>query len=322
MTAYLGVDGGGTKTAFRLINERGETLAASTQPTSYYFGGGIGILERVLRDGVAEVTLEAGIRPEDIAHTFFGVPGYGEASADVPLVQGIAQSVLGHGRFTCGNDMLGGWAGSLGGGDGINVIAGTGSMSYGERGGVSHRVGGWSEIFGDEGSGYWVGIRGLTLFSRMADGRSPRTLLYDAMRARLGISEDLDAVGTVVGEWGGQRTAIADLSKAVVGAADAGDLAARAVLEQGADALVELVSAARTALSYPDDEDVLVSYSGGMFSAPSYRSLFTHALHRAGAYTLIAPRYSPDLGSALYAMRCAGAVIPDALPAGEGSAGA
>ena len=29
------------------------------------------------------------------------------------------------------NDMLCGWAGSLAGADGINVIAGTGSMTYG-----------------------------------------------------------------------------------------------------------------------------------------------------------------------------------------------
>ncbi|WP_447949074.1 N-acetylglucosamine kinase [Microbacterium aurum] len=316
MTAYLGVDGGGTKTAFRLIDEHGATLATSTQPTSYYFGGGIGVLERVLRDGIADVTADAGIRTDDIAHTFFGVPGYGEASADVPRVQDIARRVLGHERYTCGNDMLGGWAGSLGGRDGINVIAGTGSMSYGERGGVGHRVGGWSEIFGDEGSGYWVGIRGLTLFSRMADGRSPRTQLYDAMRTRLGVTEDLDAIGTVMGEWGAQRTAIADLSKTVVDAAEAGDPAARAVLVGGADALVELVTAARTALEYAEDDEVVVSYSGGMFSAPLYRDLFVEALTRAGAYTVVAPRYSPDLGSALYAMRCAGVVVPDVLPAG------
>jgi N-acetylglucosamine kinase-like BadF-type ATPase len=153
----------------------------------------------------------------------------------------------------------------------------------------------------------------------MADGRSPRTLLYEAMRERLGVAADLDAIGTVIDEWGAQRTAIADLSKTVVAAADAGDPAARGLLGEGADALVELVTAARAALGFTDGEEVAVSYSGGMFSVPSYREMFADRLHRAGVYTLIPPRYTPDLGSALYAMRCAGAVIPEVVPAGEGS---
>lgn len=311
MRSYLGVDGGGTKTAFRLIDERGVTLAACTKPSSYYFGQGIGLLERVLRDGVADITAALGIRPTDITHTFFGVPGYGEASADIPLVQEVARAAVGTDRFTCGNDMLGGWAGSLGGVDGINVIAGTGSMAYGERDGLGHRVGGWSEIFGDEGSGYWVGMRGLTLFSRMADGRSRRGELYALVRQHLGLAEDLDLIGTVIGEGGARRTAIADLSKLVVAAADAGDADAREVLRQGADALVELVATARVALGYGAGEHVLVSYSGGMFSAPVYRDLFTSALAATGEVELIEPRFAPDLGSALYAMRCAGASIPD-----------
>ena len=51
--------------------------------------------------------------------------------------------------------------GSLAGEDGINVISGTGSMTYGERQGLGHRVGGWGELFGDEGSAYWVATQGL-----------------------------------------------------------------------------------------------------------------------------------------------------------------
>ncbi len=53
-------------------------------------------------------------------------------------------------EYTCNNDMVCGWAGSLAGSDGINVISGTGSMTHGERLGVGRRVGGWGELFGDE----------------------------------------------------------------------------------------------------------------------------------------------------------------------------
>ena len=70
--------------------------------------------------------------------------------------------------------MVCGWAGSLAGEDGINVISGTGSMTYGERHGTGHRVGGWGELFGDEGSAYWIAAQGLNAFSRMSDGRLAR----------------------------------------------------------------------------------------------------------------------------------------------------
>ena len=81
--------------------------------------------------------------------------------------------MLGHDRYSCDNDMVCGWAGSLAGEDGINVISGTGSMTYGERQGVGHRVGGWGELFGDEGSAYWIAAQGLNAFTRMSDGRLP-----------------------------------------------------------------------------------------------------------------------------------------------------
>lgn len=315
MTAYLGVDGGGTKTAFRLIDADGNTLATSQQSTSYYFEEGMHVLERVLRAGVADVTTSAGIAPADIAYAFFAVPGYGEASADIPAIDAIVKSVLGHDRFTCGNDMLAGWAGSLAGGDGINVIAGTGSMTYGERLGVGHRVGGWGEIFGDEGSAYWIGIQGLNLFSRMSDGREPKTILHELMRQRVGVESDLDLVGVVLSEWGAKRSAIADLAKVVVQAADAGDPRAMDVLRAGAAELVAIVDATRRAVGYPDGEVALVSYSGGMFSVPTYLELFTELLDadRKG-YELITPRHTPDLGSALYAIKCAGAVVPELAP--------
>ena len=65
-------------------------------------------------------------------------------------------ALLGHRRYRCGNDMVCAWAGSLGGEDGINIVAGTGSIGYGERAGASARAGGWGEVFGDEGSAYWI----------------------------------------------------------------------------------------------------------------------------------------------------------------------
>lgn len=310
---FLGVDGGGSKTAYVVLDGSGRVVAEVTGPSCYYFGSGIELVERVLGEGLASVSAESGIAPDGFAHAFFGLPGYGEVGADVPRLQAIVRKVLGHDRFGCDNDMVGGWAGALAGRDGINVVAGTGSIAYGEHLGLAHRAGGWSELFGDEGSAYWVAVRGLNAFSRMSDGRLPHGPLHALLAARAGIGGDLDLIGTVMDRWGGRRAEIAALAPVVVEAADAGDTAALAILEQAGRELVALVEACRTRLGYGEGESVETSYSGGMFSAPTFRAAFTRALEAAGpAYRLRAPAYGPGVGSALYALRLHGAPLPEA----------
>jgi len=49
------------------------------------------------------------------------------------ILDALPEPLLGHRRYRCGNDMVCAWAGSLGGEDGINIVAGTGSIGYGER---------------------------------------------------------------------------------------------------------------------------------------------------------------------------------------------
>jgi N-acetylglucosamine kinase-like BadF-type ATPase len=312
MTAYLGMDGGGTKTAFLLTDGDGTTLAESRQPSCYYFDKGIQLVTDVVEAGVRAVTAAAGITPADIAFAHFGLPGYGEASQDQAVLDAIPGAVLGHDRYTCGNDMIGGWAGSLAGADGINVIAGTGSMTYGERQGLGHRVGGWGEVFGDEGSAYWIGIQGLNTFSRMADGRLPRGPLHELMRSRVGVEHDLDLIGVVIDTWGAERGAVADLAKVVIAAADAGDPAAGRILVAAADELTTIVQATATALHYPPGESVPVSYSGGLFASERFRTGFSAALHaRNPDLHLVPPRYGPSFGSVLYAMKRAGVPLPE-----------
>lgn len=320
MTAayFLGVDGGGSKTAYVVLDGAGQTLAEVVGPSCYYFASGIELLERVLTEGVTEVTAKAGITAAELDHAFFGLPGYGEISADIAQLNAIVHALLGHDRFALHNDMVGGWAGALAGGDGINVVAGTGSIAYGERQGRAHRAGGWSELFGDEGSAYWVAVQGLNAFSRMSDGRLPRGPLHSLLAQRAGITEDLDLVGIVVDQWGGGRAEIARLATTVVEAADAGDTEAGAILHRAGQELVGLVEACRDQLGYQDGEHVAVSYSGGMFSAPSFRTTFSRALQAAGSgYQLCTPLYGPAVGSALYAMKLHGAELP---PPPSGSA--
>ncbi|WP_104190744.1 N-acetylglucosamine kinase [Cryobacterium sp. Y82] len=312
MAFFLGVDGGGSKTAFVLINDSGQIVAETQAPSCYYFSKGIELVSRILADGIGTIIAQAGIETTDIDYTFFGLPGYGEVSADIKRLDALPHKILGHGRYSCDNDMMGGWAGSLGAVDGINVISGTGSMTYGERAGHGHRVGGWGELFGDEGSAYWIAIRGLNAFSRMSDGRLPRGPLYDVVKKRVDVTSDLDLIDVVANRWKGQRGAIADLSKTVVEAAGLGDLIAAQIITDACTELARIVDTTRTELGFAAEDAIPVSYSGGMFTASAVRQGFEKALALLHpSYELRIPQFDPAVGAALYAAKKSGAPLSE-----------
>jgi N-acetylglucosamine kinase-like BadF-type ATPase len=310
------VDGGGTKTAFCLISDEGEVVGSAVARSAYYLTaqvGDVSLVADVLAEGLAAASAESGTRPADIAYAFIGLPGYGEVSADVPALDAAPRRVLGHDRYECDNDMVCGWAGSLGAADGINIVAGTGSIAYGEWRGARARAGGWGEVFGDEGSGYWIGIRGLQLFSRMSDGRLSPGPLLDALRRHLDLSSDLDLIGTVLSRWRGGRSQIAALAPVVASAARAGDTRAAAVLEDAGRELALLADATRRRLLPDAARDVVpVSCSGGVVNAVEVRRAFTEHLSRSGNYDVRDPRFSPVVGAAVLAARRAGTPLGSA----------
>jgi len=313
---FLGCDGGGTKTDLVVVTGEGRLAASRHAPSTYYLSSGsrgVDLVGEVLGEAVPAVCSQAGIVPGDVRFAFFGLPGYGEVRADVPRLDAAAARVLAHGRFRCDNDMLCGWAGSLAGADGINVIAGTGSMTYGRRAGAGARVGGWGELFGDEGSGYWIGIRALRAFSKMSDGRAERGPLHEVLSRDLALDADIDLVALVLHQWRGARQQIAALAPAVREAALSGDRCARAILTTAAAELTGLVDATRRRLGFTPAEVVPVSYSGGIFAMPEVLDAFLAGIDALPAsYRVHTPRYAPVIGAALYAATLAGTPLDDA----------
>lgn len=305
---FLGVDGGGTKTAFVLTDRGGRELARHEGGSSYYIQIGVEGLHALLQEGVQAVLSRAGVSPKDVIFAFFGLPAHGEDSQIQPFLDVIPEALLGHRRYACGNDMICGWAGSLAGEDGINIVAGTGSIGYGERQGLSARGGGWGEIFSDEGSAYWIAVQGLNVFSRMADGRLPPGPLHDLLRRELELKTDLDLCAYVYSRATPQRDRIAALSRLVARAAAQGDEAARDVFTKAGHELAGIVDAIRRRLQYPPGELVNLSYSGGVFGSgelilePFRQQLSTWSPD----YRIVTPRYSPAIGAVIHAARLSG----------------
>ena len=314
MRTYLGVDGGGSKTLFLLIDEAGKVLASHTEGTAYYPEVGLEALKKLLARGINQTLRQAGLSVNDLSFAFLGLPAYGEDSSLLATLDTAPSSVLPTGRYRCGNDMVCGWAGALAGADGISVLSGMGSIVYGEFAGRGVRAGGWGELFSDEGSAYWLAREGLRLFSRMSDGRAPRGALYELVRRHFVLQHDLDLCAALYGKRLAQRSQFAQLSRLVVEAASAGDPAAVALFVNGAAELGELIDAVRSGLQVPPDVRLPVSYSGDLFTphdlllAP-LRSCIESPTRN---YNFVSARLPSDAGAAVHAAKLAGLPLGDA----------
>jgi N-acetylglucosamine kinase-like BadF-type ATPase len=269
-------------------------------------------MRAMLARGIAAVMSQAGSSAAaDFA--FLGLPAYGEDSGLVPQLDAVASPPLSPDRYRCGNDALCGWAGALACQDGINIIAGTGSMAYGEFNGRTARAGGWGELFSDEGSAYWIAREGLNLFSRMSDGRAPRGALYEILRREFGLGSDLDLCAAIYGQSRIQRSNLAALAPLIAEAAHAGDIAARVLFTRAVDELLDIIEAVHGHLGVPSDTTIPVSYSGGMFQQELLLGPLRSKLDNSGGkYRVVAPRLSPAAGAALYAAKLSGEPLDSA----------
>jgi len=313
---FLGVDGGGTKTAYALIDAGGNLRASRTSGSVSHLSAGLARATAMLVDATRALLGEAGAAPSSIEFAFFGLGAYGEDSATTAQMDAMPSAVLDAPRYRCGNDMICSWAGSLACSEGISVIAGTGSMAYGEYAGRAARAGGWGELIGDEGSAYWIAREGMNLYSRMSDGRAPRGPLYALVRSRLGLEADLDLCARIYGESASARAAFARFAPLIDEAASAGDEQACAIFVRAAGELAACVLAVRRAIAVADDVVLPVSYSGGAFAGSrALVDAFRDALAAAGpAFELRTPLFPPVIGAALYAARLAGTPLrEDAL---------
>ncbi|MEO9944892.1 BadF/BadG/BcrA/BcrD ATPase family protein [Paraglaciecola sp.] len=305
---FLGVDGGGTKTAFVLIDKNGHILAEHSEPTCYHIQVGLDGARNVIESGISKTLHLAKKNVNDLTYAFFGLPAFGEDSEVDNHISELPSSILSAKQYQCDNDMVNGWAAAFGGQDGINIVAGTGSIAYGVRKNQRARCGGWGELFSDEGSAYWVAINGLRAFSQMSDGRLKKGPLYEVIKQDLAIGQDLDITGLVLSKWQGERSRIAAVSTLVSKAAGLGDYEALRIMEEAGKELAKIVLSTREVLGFTENEHVNLSFSGGVFRSGSLVSKpMKEALNQTTLrFSISSPLYSPVIGSALYAMHLSG----------------
>lgn len=314
---FLGIDGGGTKTEFLVIDDIGKILGHTTMPTCHYMQTSLDNFENVMRKGINIVCSQMDISISDIDYTFVGIPGYGEIKKDIEILDSIIEDILLSQNYKCGNDSVVAWAGSLACQSGINIVAGTGAIGFGVDGkGNTTRASGWGHVCGDEGSAYWLGKKVIELFTKQSDGRMEKTPLYNIVREELNIQEDFELLDFVINHLGMKRDEIAQLAKLLYKAAEADDKRALEVYSRAAYEHYLTINAIINKLDFDISNKVLVSYSGGVFNAGKYilEPLETYLIEKNLNAELIEPILMPVTGAALYALNiCLGEIQEDII---------
>ena len=260
MQRILGIEGGGSKTEWLLVDESGSTRSGRLPAANL----------RLISDDALDRLLR--VLPE--APTRVGIFLAGcVTETDRARLLACTRRVWPEAILAVGSDRQSGFAAAFQDRDGIAVIAGTGSAITGRAGDRQEKAGGWGQLLGDKGSGYDLAVQALrhvlwafdlTRTVSPAARELLRTLALNRLEDLVNWARDAD------------KMSVAMLAPVVFSAAAGGDPAMTAILEGGARALADGACAVALRLGFSAPE---VQLQGGLFvHHPAYVERFQHRI--------------------------------------------
>jgi N-acetylglucosamine kinase-like BadF-type ATPase len=306
MTYFLGVDGGASKTAALVTDDKGKALGDGVAGPSNHLRVGIETAARNIERAVNKALVNADVASREIVWAYCGIAGADHPAHRQEIVDSL-NIFFPRGNFTVDNDARIALTGAIGFGAGVVVIAGTGSVAYGRNeAGEEARAGGWGPVLGDEGSAYGIARAGLSAVLRAYDGRGPSTNMLDIL------NHDYQLAASEIPRFVYATTTHADdiarYSKLVMQAAEDGDAVASAILKDAGRELGACITAVAQRLKIADRE-IPVAYVGGAFNAgePLLAPMREAVNAKVPRATIGPPQRNPVEGAALMAIRAAAA---------------
>jgi N-acetylglucosamine kinase-like BadF-type ATPase len=311
MKLFLGVDGGQSGTTAVIGDETGRILGTGEAGPCNHAAAAEGRarFERAIRGSVGEACRQAGLELPAIEFeaACFGLSGGPEHREEV-----LASILRCRRPFLLTTDAAVALAGATPSGQGIIVIAGTGSISMGRNAeGRTARAGGWGYIFGDEGGAFDLGRQALRAALRMEEGWGPTTRLRQILIDATGARDANDVLHRFYApEW--PRSRVATLAPLVDAAAAEGDPIAVQIVRNAAQELAMLVAAVRRQLWGQSDE-VHVARIGGVFQSALLLETFRALVELDGVTRSSPPLHGPAVGALLEAYRSTSLSITDIM---------
>jgi glucosamine kinase len=276
---YLGIDGGGSKTAFLLVDEYYNEICHLHSGASNHLSVGNEAARESISQGISQLTE----RPDIICAGFAGA---GRPDS-VSFYKELLNSLVPEAQVIIESDAFISSIGAIGIDPGILLIAGTGSIVIGrDKDRTMFRVGGWGPYFGDEGSGFWIGREAVRAALRSID-RQSNTEFAQRIAAAFGLKSITEAIGA----WATGKIGVPDVAglfPEVV--AMYPDDPAKRILTEAAAHLRELVEIAEKRVGV---DNCRKSLSGSVAAHRIIRDLIGIQFEE--------PRHSPEWGAVIWA---------------------
>jgi len=276
---YLGIDGGGSKTTFLLVDEYYNEVCHIQSGPSNWLSVGADAAKEAITQGISCLTE----RPNIVCGGFAGA-----ARADsATFYKEVLQSLIPGAQIIVESDAFIASIGAIGIDPGILLIAGTGSIVIGRNKDCNmFRVGGWGPYFGDEGSGFWIGREAVRAALRSLD-------LQDTgeFAAQIAKALGLKSITEVVSAWGSGKVGVPDIAglfPEVVSLYP--NEPANRILSEAASHLRSMVEIANRRVGL---DNCRRSLSGSVASHPVMRQLIGLKFEE--------PRHSPEWGAVIWA---------------------
>ena len=299
MKCFLGIDGGGSGSRWALMGADGAFLGRGDGPSVQVSTMGIPDSAHAVGKLIMDASAQGGADGPVVAVVGLAGAGSPQRWRDIESALAAEASLLGTDRVRVVSDIEAVAAAALSEGVGVALWSGTGSFAVASDGGSHlYRTGGRGHLLGDEGSAYSVVLAAARAAVRARDRIGPATDLRPRLEDVLDVA-GVEALATAMqGKTPGE---IAGLFPVVLEVDADGDELARVVLDDGAEQLARLASAACVRASLgPAETDVVLG--GGALGQERYADRVVQRLAERGFHDVVrtAPR-QPCEGAALLA---------------------
>lgn len=257
----VGVDAGGSHTVAVAMRD-GELQPPATGPAASVTIRGIERAAGAIGDAIAAATGSAS--PDAVV---VGVAGAGTERMASALLAALTARFP-HSRIEVIDDAQVALRAAVPAGDGIALIAGTGSIAYAEVGGNAFRAGGFGYLVGDEGSGFTIGAAAVRVALKAAEGRAPSDALTQAVLARIGAAHAREAVASLYSADFPVAN-VASFAALVLEQAGAGERSAVKIVQTAALDLFDLVRSICRIASIAAGKETPLALCGGLLGENS-----------------------------------------------------
>ncbi|MBM3743731.1 MAG: hypothetical protein FJW46_05480 [Actinobacteria bacterium] len=249
---FLGIDGGASATKWSLVDDSGnQIVSGKSDPIDGHIfdpnsKARLHELAREIKDKISET-------PTAI---YAGIAGAAENRVANTGIASIFKDVFPESRIEVEIDVALGYRAAFINRSGIYIYAGTGSIAvYLDKAGEIKTVGGWGHLLGDEGAGYWIGIRSLQEILLSIE-RGEKSDLETPLKGRVAMV-DFESIKAFV--YSQPRGAIAAIAHDVINLSQS--KSAEKILDEASQYLVDLIKRTELASGL---SDAPIVFGGGI----------------------------------------------------------